>query len=242
MSGNGLIYKKMLEVGKNIGAIGKNQKNTQQGYSFRGIDDLLNALNPALLNAGVFMTLEVISRSEQIVEVERSSGRKGIDKHVSLSVRYTFHAEDGSTVSSTVSSEGLDSGDKATNKALSAALKYALIQTFAVRTEDMEDGDSVSPEIGSKTSSKTSTVGTHVASNVTLVSGNLPTSNGGKGINPGVTTPSRTDGTPSSLPVGTTTKTTFKKSTSTVTPTTNGIVVSSKEVAKLTGGTDEEWT
>lgn len=144
----GLIYKKMLQVAKNIGAVGKGQKNTQQGYSFRGIDDLMNSVGPALIEAGVFVTVESMNRSETIKDVTRSNGKSGVDKHVSLRVKYTFHAEDGSNVSSTVDSEGLDSGDKATNKALSAAFKYALIQTFVVATVDMEDADRTSPEHG----------------------------------------------------------------------------------------------
>lgn len=152
----GLIYKKMSDVMKDVGAIGKDQKNAAQGFKFRGIDQFVNALYPALTKHGVFMTTEVLEATQDLKEVERSSGKKGVDKHVALKMKYTFHAEDGSSVSSSIPSEGLDSGDKATNKALSAALKYALIQTFSIPTEDMEEADKDSPTIGSpaKTSLK----------------------------------------------------------------------------------------
>lgn len=143
-----LIYKKMNDVMKEIGFVGKNQQNTAQGFKFRGIDDMINALYPALCKHGVFMTTDVLEKQETIKEVERSSGKKGVDKHVALTMRYTFNAEDGSNVSSTVAAEGLDSGDKATNKALSAALKYALIQTFSIPTLDMEEADLTTPELG----------------------------------------------------------------------------------------------
>lgn len=143
-----LIYTKMNAVMKDIGAIGKDQKNTVQGFKFRGIDQFVNALHPALTRHGVFMTTEVLSFADKLQEVTRSSGKAGIDKHVSITMKYTFHAEDGSSVSSSVPAEGLDSGDKATNKALSAALKYALIQTFSVPTEDMAEADLESPELG----------------------------------------------------------------------------------------------
>ncbi len=64
-------------------------------------------------------------------------------------MEYDFYAEDGSKLTvGPIPSEGLDSGDKATNKALSAAFKYMCIQTFWVPTEDIEDGDKDSPEIG----------------------------------------------------------------------------------------------
>ena len=151
-----LIYKKMSEVMSAVGAIGKDQKNTQQNFKFRGIDQFVNALYPALTKAGVFMAPRVVSATQETREVVRGSGKTGIDKTVNLLVEYDFYAEDGSKVTiGPIAAEGLDSGDKATNKALSAALKYALIQTFSIPTEDMVDGDSVSPEIGA---SKSSTV------------------------------------------------------------------------------------
>lgn len=144
-----LIYKKMSEVMKEIGYVGKDQKNTTQGFKFRGIDQFVNALYPALTKHGVFMTPRTTSYTQELKEVTRSSGKPGVDKHVSILVEYDFYAEDGSKVTvGPIPAEGLDSGDKATNKALSAALKYALIQTFSVPTEDMAEADKESPEIG----------------------------------------------------------------------------------------------
>lgn len=143
-----LIYKKMVDVMRDVGPVSKDQKNTAQGYKFRGIDQFVNALHPALIKNGVFLTVEVLERTEQLKDVERSNGKRGVDKHVALKVKYSFHAEDGSSVSSTLVSEALDSSDKSTNKALSAAFKYALIQTFSVPTEDMEEADRTTPEIG----------------------------------------------------------------------------------------------
>lgn len=143
------IFKKMSEIMADIGPVKKDQKNQAQGFKFRGIDNFVNALHPALVKHGVFMTPRVISERSEIKEVTRGSGKQGFDKHVNLMVEYDFYAEDGSKVTvGPIAAEGLDSGDKATNKALSAALKYALIQTFAVPTEDMVDGDLESPEIG----------------------------------------------------------------------------------------------
>jgi len=150
----GLIYKKMSDVMKEIGHVGKDQKNQTQGFKFRGIDQFVNALYPALTKHGVFMTPEILEEIHELREVERSSGKKGLDKHVSIKMKYTFYAEDGSSVSSSVAAEGLDSGDKATNKALSAALKYTLIQTFSVPTEDMEEADRESPQISQTQTSK----------------------------------------------------------------------------------------
>ncbi len=143
-----LIYKKMSDVMKDVKSVSKDQTNTQQGFKFRGIDQFVNALYPALTKHGVFMAPRATSYTQELKEVIRSSGKAGIDKHVSILMEYDFWAEDGSKVTvGPIPAEGLDSGDKATNKALSAALKYALIQTFSVPTADMAEADSESPEI-----------------------------------------------------------------------------------------------
>lgn len=146
---SGLIYKKMSDVMKEIGYVGKDQKNVQQGFKFRGIDQFVNSLYPALTKHGVFMTPRSVSYTQEIKNVVRSSGKEGVDKHVAIMMEYDFYAEDGSKITvGPVPAEGLDSGDKATNKALSAALKYALIQTFSIPTEDMAEADLESPEMG----------------------------------------------------------------------------------------------
>jgi hypothetical protein len=143
-----LIYKKMTEIMKDIGPVSKDQKNTAQGFKFRGIDQFVNSLHPALVKHGVFMAPRLVKEEHEIREVVRGSGKTGADKHVSIQMEYDFFAEDGSKVTiGPIPAEGLDSGDKATNKALSAALKYALIQTFSIPTEDMAEADLESPEI-----------------------------------------------------------------------------------------------
>ncbi len=158
-----LIYKKMSEVMASVKAVGKDQKNLQQGFKFRGIDQFVNALYPALTKAGVFMAPRVTSVTHTEREVTRSNGKAGVDKTVNLMVEYDFYAEDGSKVTvGPIAAEGLDSGDKATNKALSAALKYALIQTFSIPTEDMVDGDLESPELAANKQTKSATTETKV--------------------------------------------------------------------------------
>lgn len=160
---SGLIYKKMSDVMRDIGTVSKDSKNVAQGFKFRSIDSMVNALHPALTKHGVFITPRVTESKSEIRTVVRGSGKEGIDKHVSLLIEYDFYAEDGSKVTvGPIAAEGVDSGDKATNKALSAGLKYALIQTFSVPTEDMVDGDSESPVLGS-----TKTVDTSATLNAT---------------------------------------------------------------------------
>ena len=142
MVGGELIHKKMIDVMRNIGAIGKNQKNQSQGFNFRGIDTVYNELHSILSAAGVFTVPEVIE--------ERSEDRKTAKGYNLiyriLKIKYKFYAADGSHVTATVIGEGMDSGDKGANKAQSVAHKYALLQTFCIPTQEMIDPDATTPD------------------------------------------------------------------------------------------------
>lgn len=143
MEGRG-IFKKLHLIMTEVGSIGKDQKNTHQGFKFRGVDQFVNKIHPLLLKHQVLMLPQVINRQDKLIESK--DGKKS--QSISLIMAYNFiDIEDGSSYAVTMPSEGLDSGDKATNKAISGALKYALINTFMVPTEDMEEQDVTSPNI-----------------------------------------------------------------------------------------------
>lgn len=123
-------------------AVAKDSKNPQQGYKYRGIDAVMNAINPALRKAKIFAAPEVIESSRE----ERTTSKGGLLIYSIAKVKYTFYAADGSNVSAIVVGEGMDSGDKSFNKAMSAAFKYALFQVFCIPTEEMMDSEADSPE------------------------------------------------------------------------------------------------
>ena len=136
------IFEAMAEVMKDIDAIGKNQKNQQQGFKFRGIDDVYNAVHPILAKHGVFTVPTVLAERTE----ERQARNGGNLIYRILTLKYTFFAADGSSVEAVVIGEGMDSGDKGANKAMAVAHKYALLQTLCIPTEDMIDPDSQVPE------------------------------------------------------------------------------------------------
>lgn len=123
-------------------AISKDKRNQQQGYVYRGIDDVMNTFQPILAKYKVFVVPEVIEKQRE--ERQTKQGNNLI--YSVLTVRYTFYAEDGSHVSAVVVGEGMDSGDKASNKALAVAMKYAMFQVFCIPTEEMVDPDATTPE------------------------------------------------------------------------------------------------
>jgi hypothetical protein len=112
--------------------IAKGRKNTQQGYNFRGIDDVLNALSSALVTAG----LVILPRCTERVVVERETKTGGALFNVTCRVEFDLvSAEDGSKHTVCTYGEAMDSADKATNKAMSAAYKYLALLVFCIPTE-----------------------------------------------------------------------------------------------------------
>lgn len=138
-----IIHKKMIAIMNALPAIGKNNQNTSQRFNFRGIDDVYNILHGLMAKNGVYSTPEVIeSESHQL-----PSKSGGYLNYRILKIKYTFYAEDGSSVSVIVQGEGMDSGDKASNKAMAIAHKYALLQVFCIPTEEKKDPDYDTHEI-----------------------------------------------------------------------------------------------
>lgn len=137
------IYEAISAAMDDIGAVGKTSKNQTQGFMFRGIDAVMNAINPALIKNHIFIVPEVL---EQVRE-ERTSSKGGTLIYSICKVKYTFYAEDGSHIDAVVIGEGMDSGDKATNKAMSIAFKYACFQVFCIPTEEMKDPDAECHEV-----------------------------------------------------------------------------------------------
>ena len=146
------IYKAINEVMKEIGAVGKNQKNSQQGFMYRGIDAVMNAINPALTNHGVFVVPEVLEQTRE----ERTTSKGNLLIYSICKIKFSFFAEDGSHIEAITIGEGMDSGDKATNKAMSIAFKYACFQVFCIPTEEMVDPDAECHEVKPKKEAKKS--------------------------------------------------------------------------------------
>lgn len=125
--------------------IGKTRNNQQQGYKFRGIDEVLNTLARILADQKLVVVPHV--RDRALVERQTKSG--GALFSVTVNADYTFiSADDGSQFTvGPFYGEAMDSADKATNKAMSAAYKYMAIQTFCIPTEGDNDADATTHEV-----------------------------------------------------------------------------------------------
>lgn len=145
------IYQSITKIMEEVPSIGKTQRNKTQGFMYRGIDDVMNALQPLLAKNKVFIVPEILEQTRE----ERASSKGGNLIYSICKIKYKFYAEDGSSVEAITLGEGMDSGDKATNKAMAIAMKYALFQVFCIPTDEMKDPDSETPEQSTKKSSVT---------------------------------------------------------------------------------------
>lgn len=129
------IYQAINSIMQEIEAIGKNKTNSMQGYKFRGIDDMYNALQPLFKKHAVFITSNVLESKRE----ERQTAKGGVLIYTIAKCQFKFFTTDGSFIESVLEGEAMDSGDKSTNKAMSTALKYALMQMFLIPTEEKLD-------------------------------------------------------------------------------------------------------
>lgn len=129
------VYAAISAVAKEMAATGisKDRRNQQQGFNFRGIDQVYNALAPALVNHGLLILPRITERTV----TERTTQKGGVLFYVVVKAEFDFvSTEDGSIHTVTTYGEAMDSGDKATNKAMSIAYKYAAFQAFCIPTEE----------------------------------------------------------------------------------------------------------
>jgi hypothetical protein len=125
----------LVEVKRDVGAVGKGERNAQQGFNFRGIDAVINAVAPALIEHGITVVPNV--RTYDFGSVEVGSRRTPMG-HARVVVEYTFHGPEGDTLMCSAPGEAMDSGDKATAKAMSVAYRTALLQALSLPTTEAD--------------------------------------------------------------------------------------------------------
>lgn len=144
---SGEIYGAMARVMEEVGSVGKSRQNPQQGYKFRGIDDVMAHVQGVLAKHGVVVVPFVQSVEREMIATK--SG--GSMASVRAIIDHTFYAKDGSSVVARTIGEAMDSGDKASNKSMSAALKYALVETLMIPTYEVDrDTEEASPAMAAR--------------------------------------------------------------------------------------------
>ncbi|MEW2297346.1 ERF family protein [Streptomyces sp. NPDC006743] len=128
------VFQVIHGVMQDVMPVSKDKQNTQQNYSFRGVDDAMSAMAGPMRNHGCFIAPEVVEHRQ------RPRGEKGT--HTVLKMLYRIYGPAGDCLLVTLPGEAMDSGDKSTNKAMSAALKYMLFWVFMIPVDSRSIDDS----------------------------------------------------------------------------------------------------
>lgn len=136
------VYQALAWVQDQLTAVGKNRQQSGPGpkFSFRGIDDVYNALHPLLGQAGLLITGQAESFHTEDHYWSKGSPKEKVESKAVVMVRFRVFASDGSKLPKSlcplVPAEGVDNSDKGSGKAWSYAYKTAISSMFSLPTDD----------------------------------------------------------------------------------------------------------
>lgn len=114
-------------------AVRKDDRNQAQGFNFRGVDAVMNAVGPALRKHGVHVRPVGTTTHYRDVEVGKN---RTPQRECTVTVRYAIRGPAGDEMDGEACAEALDSGDKATSKAMSVAYRTFLLQALTIPTDE----------------------------------------------------------------------------------------------------------
>jgi hypothetical protein len=136
------VAEAMTAVMGDVQSISKDQAVTSgpARFNFRGVDDVMQAVGPALRKHGVvFAPSRVVSVEHERYETAKGSAMDG----VTVVVEYTITGPSGDTMTAAAAGQAADSGDKAVPKAMSVAYRTVLLQALCIPTGDPDPDSNV---------------------------------------------------------------------------------------------------
>lgn len=135
------VLEAISQVMSEVQAVGKGDRNNEQGYNFRGIDAVINAVGPVFRKHGVVAVPMLDNATYR--DVQTSKGKPS--RECTVRVTYRFYGPAGDHIDATVPGESMDFGDKGAAKAMSVAYRIALLQLLTIPTHE-PDADAQSFE------------------------------------------------------------------------------------------------
>lgn len=129
----------LSKIAAEAGALHKERDpNSGLNFAFRGVDAVINHLAPHLDEYGVITTSRITSKETSQRELFGRDGAKNgkAITQTDITVEYTFHAPDGTSVSTEVVGLAQDYADRSAAQAMSVAYRVALLQLFHLPTDD----------------------------------------------------------------------------------------------------------
>ena len=116
--------------------LGKDQRHDSPGakFNFRGVDDVMNAVGPALRRHAVSVVPTQVELRHR--DVQTSTGKAS--REATVVVQYAIHGPAGDSMPGGSAGEAMDNGDKGTAKAMSVAYRTFLLQALCLPTHDTD--------------------------------------------------------------------------------------------------------
>lgn len=130
-----MIHEAINKVMDEVGYV-KKSKAANLNYSFAGEAALIAALRPAMVENGLYMSVQKV-HSVTRENYTTAKGTAMVNTVIHATVRFAHTS--GEFIDVDAVGEGSDSGDKSANKAMTGLYKYALRQTFCIETGDDPD-------------------------------------------------------------------------------------------------------
>lgn len=135
------VIQALAAVSADLEAVTKARKvDGPRGYSFRGIEDMYNALHGPLAKHGVVIIPRAVEQATVPINFGNKTAEKGWHK-VSLTVEYDVYGPGGVNDclprAGRVCVDAEDNSDKGYGKAMSYAYKNFAVQLFTIPTEDV---------------------------------------------------------------------------------------------------------
>lgn len=136
---------KLAKIGKEIGTIKKDGRNTQQNYNYIEYGVVAGKIRELFDTYGIIIKPEVLDYEKE--EVQNKFGNKGY--HYVLKMHFTLINADDKEDSQSANwlGEAIDYGDKGVNKAETSGVKYFIMRLFNVSEKGEKEADEGSPEM-----------------------------------------------------------------------------------------------
>lgn len=133
------LHEQILAARADIGAIGKDDRNPQQGWQFRSFAAVIDRVSAATHEHGINIRPELLDLRYDTIAVGNPPRSAG---HAIVTVKYVFDGNGpGAVQTAIVPGEAMDFGDKAVSKAMTVAYRTALSQFFQIPFTDSSDPD-----------------------------------------------------------------------------------------------------
>ncbi len=136
------IFKKILQVRKEIERMSKDGHNDFQNYKYLSETQITLKMKELLDKHGV-----IFWHDNKITKIRTWKNAKDVVQFmVNVKVDYQFiDVDSGEKISGTVYGQGQDSGDKGIYKAITGAIKYLFMKNFMIPTGDDPENETKKP-------------------------------------------------------------------------------------------------